>query len=125
MAVWHKRSMTKKTGGKTRRYRKSRKYDLGSEFSEPEVGDQRIRVIRTRGGNNKSRVKRSETVNLAVDGEVKKAEIEQVLENPANPNFVRRSLLTKGTIVDTSEGKAKITSRPGQNGVVNAVPVEE
>lgn len=125
MAVWHKRSMTKKTGGKTRRYRKSRKYDLGSEFSEPEVGDQRIRVVRTRGGNDKSRVKRSETVNLAVDGEVKKADIEQVLENPANPNFVRRSLLTKGTIVKTSEGKAKITSRPGQNGVVNAVPVEE
>ncbi len=125
MAVWHKRSMTKKTGGKTRRFRKSRKYDLGSEFSEPEVGDQRIRVVETRGGNTKSRVKRSNTVNLAVDGEVKKAEIEQVLENPANPNFVRRSLLTKGTIVDTSEGKARITSRPGQNGVVNAVPVEE
>ncbi|QKQ98049.1 30S ribosomal protein S8e [Candidatus Nanohaloarchaea archaeon] len=125
MAVWHKRSMTKKTGGKTRRYRKSRKYDLGSEFSEPEVGEQRITVKDARGNTTKVRAKRSETVNLAEDGEVKKAEIEAVVENPANPNFVRRSLLTEGTIVETSEGKAKITSRPGQNGVVNAVPVEE
>ena len=125
MAVWHKRSMTKKTGGKTRRYRKSRKYDLGSEFSEPEVGEQRIRVIDTRGSTTKTRVKRSNTVNLAKDGEVTKVEIEDVVENPANPNFVRRSLLTKGTVVETSEGKARITSRPGQNGVVNAVPVEE
>lgn len=125
MAVWHKRSMTKKTGGKTRRYRKSRKYDLGSEFSEPEVGEQRIKVKDVRGGNTKNRVKRTETVNLAVDGEVKEVEIEDVVENPANPNFVRRSLLTKGTVIQTPEGKARVTSRPGQEGVVNASLVEE
>lgn len=125
MAVWHKRSMTKKTGGKTRRYRKSRKYDLGSDFSEPEVGEQRVISKKTRGGNKKSRVRRGDTVNLAVDGEVKQVEIEDVLENEANPNFVRRSLLTKGTVIETSEGQARVTSRPGQNGVVNAKLVEE
>jgi hypothetical protein len=77
MAVWQDRSQTKKTGGKTRSYRKSRKYDLGSKFSEPEVGEQRVIVKDTRGGNQKSVAKRSETVNLSVNGEVKKAESRQ------------------------------------------------
>lgn len=124
MAVWHRRSQTKKTGGRTRPYRKSRKYDLGSEFSKPEVGEQRIQQKRTRGGDQKNVVKRSETVNLAVDGEVKQVEIQSVEDNPANPNYVRRSLLTRGTVIDTEEGGAVITSRPGQDGVVNAKLVE-
>lgn len=124
MAIWHSRSHTKKTGGKTRPYRKSRKYDKGEQFAETEVGEDSVNIKRVRGGNVKRVVKRTETVNLAEDGEVKTAEIERVVENPANPNFVRRSLLTKGTVVETSEGRAKITSRPGQDGVVNAVPVE-
>jgi len=121
MAVWQDRSQTKKTGGKTRSYRKSRKYDLGSKFSEPEVGENKVIVKETRGGNKKSVAKRSETVNLSVDGEVTKAEIESVESNDANPNYVRRSMLTKGTVIQTSEGEARITSRPGQDGVVNAV----
>ncbi len=124
MAVWHTRSETKKTGGRTRPYRKSRKHDLGSQFSETEVGESRVRTVETRGGNQKSVVRRSETVNLAVDGEVKKVEIESVEDNPANPNFVRRSLLTKGTVIDTPKGEARITSRPGQDGVINAELLE-
>ena len=125
MAVWHKSSDRKKTGGRTRPYRKSRKYDLGSQFSEPEVGEKRVEKRRTRGGNRKNVVKRSETVNLAVDGEVKQVEIDSVESNPANPNYVRRSLLTKGTVIETSEGTAVVTSRPGQHGVVNAKLVDE
>ncbi|MFP4230132.1 MAG: 30S ribosomal protein S8e [Candidatus Nanohaloarchaea archaeon] len=124
MAVWQDRSQTKKTGGKTRSYRKSRKHDLGSKFSEPEVGEKKVIVKDTRGGNQKSVAKRSSTVNVAVNGEVKKAEIESVEENPANPNFVRRSMLTQGTVVETTEGKAEITSKPGQEGTVNAKLIE-
>lgn len=125
MAVWHNRSETKKTGGRKRPYRKSRKYDLGSKFSASEVGEQRIETKDTRGGNQKAVARRTETVNLAVDGEVKEVEIESVEDNPANPNYVRRSLLTKGTVIETPEGRARITSRPGQDGVVNATVIEE
>lgn len=125
MAIWHKQSgKRKKTGGRKRRNRKNRKSDLGSEFSEPEVGEKRIEKRETRGGNKKNVVKRAEKVNLAKDGEVEQVEIESVEENPANPNFVRRSLLTKGTVIRTSEGEAVITSRPGQDGMVNAKLVE-
>jgi len=124
MAVRHDRSLTKKSGGKTREYRKSKKYDLGSEFTSPELGEERIVKREGRGNTSKNTVKRTESVNLSANGEVKKTEIESVLENPANANYVRRSLLTKGTVIKTEEGKARITSRPGQDGVVNAVLVE-
>ncbi len=125
MAVRHDRSSTKKSGGKTRSYRKSKKYDLGSEFSSPKLGEKKVRAKDARGGNEKQVVRKDNTANLSVDGEVKNVEIEAVLENPANSNYVRRSLLTKGTIVRTEEGKARITSRPGQDGVINAKLMEE
>ncbi|MFB6241685.1 MAG: 30S ribosomal protein S8e [Candidatus Nanosalina sp.] len=126
MAVRHDRSETKKSGGKTRSYRKSKKYDLGSEFSSPKLGDDRKVELKDARGNTVKRVVRKEaTANLSVDGEVKNVDIEAVLENPANDNYVRRSLLTKGTIVRTEEGKARITSRPGQDGVINAELIEE
>ena len=125
MAVRHDRSSTKKSGGKTRSYRKSKKYDLGSEFSSPKLGETKVEKKDTRGNTSKHVVRRDNKVNLSVDGEVKNVEIEAVLENPANDNFVRRSLLTKGTVIRTSEGKARITSRPGQEGVINAKLIEE
>ena len=46
-----------------------------------------------------------------------------VTENPANKNYVRRNYLTKGAVVTTELGKAKITNRPGQDGCINAVLV--
>jgi len=119
MAIWHRQTGRKKTGGRTRPNRKSRKYDLGSEFSATKLGPQKVVKNDTRGGNSKNVVKKTESINLATDDGVVSAEIESVEDNPANPNFVRRSLLTKGAVVQTSEGEAKITSRPGQDGVVN------
>ncbi len=72
------------------------------------------------------RVVGSRIANLSDnEGNVTKVEIETVLENPANPNYVQRNILTKGAIISTEKGKAKITSRPGQDGVVNAVLIEE
>lgn len=124
MANWQKRSLTKKTGGKTRRFRKSKKFERGSEFTATEVGEERTETEDARGNTVKCRVRRSEEVNLAKNGEVVRTGIESVVDNPANQNYVRRSLLTKGTIVQTPEGKAEITSRPGQDGNVNARLVE-
>ena len=45
----------------------------------------------------------------------------EVIENTANPNYVRQNIITKGSVIETEKGKAKVTSRPGQHGVVNAV----
>ena len=47
--------------------------------------------------------------------------IKTISGNPANRHFIRRNIMTKGAIIETEKGKARITSRPGQDGVVNAV----
>ena len=70
----------------------------------------------------------SENKINVVDPESNKSEtveIITVLENSADPNYVRRNIITKGAIVETSAGKAKVTSRPGQDGVLNGVLVTE
>ena len=47
-----------------------------------------------------------------------------VLDNSANSHFIRRNIVTKGAIVETELGQVRITSRPGQNGIVNGVLIE-
>ena len=51
-------------------------------------------------------------------GKTQVTDILGVVENNANPNYVRRNIITKGAVVETPEGNAKVTSRPGQDGVV-------
>ena len=40
-------------------------------------------------------------------------------------SYVRRNIITKGAIVKTEAGLVKITSRPGQDGTLNGILVEE
>ena len=54
-------------------------------------------------------------------GKTEKAEILRVVKNPANVDYDRRGVITKGTIIETPLGTARVTSRPGQKGSVNAV----
>lgn len=125
MSTRHTRSRRKSTGGRIRRLRKPRKYQQGGEFAASTLGEEMVERTDSRGNRKKLRVKRTGKVNLAVDGEVETADIEAVMKNPANPDYVRRDILTRGTLVRTDKGTARITSRPGQEGTVNAVLVEE
>ena len=54
-----------------------------------------------------------------------KVKILHVKENPANPHFVRMGVITKGAIIETELGLAKVVSRPGQTGAVNALLIEK
>lgn len=121
----HTRSTRKATGGRRRPSRKVRKHEEGGDPTETTLGDPEVRAQDARGSREKQRVKRVDTVNLATGDTVEPAPIESVLENPANPDFVRRDIITKGTIVETDQGRARITSRPGQDGTVNAVLLDE
>ena len=51
----------------------------------------------------------------------KPAKIITVRENPANPNYVQRNIVTKGAILETELGLVRVISRPGQDGVLNGV----
>ncbi len=127
MATWKGKSKRKITGGRRRYARKKKKFEIGPDFQPAVVSENNLnKSIKTRGRNQKTRVVYSKFANLSdLEGNVKKVKIETVLENPANPNYVQRNILTKGAIISTPEGKARITSRPGQDGVVNAVLIEE
>jgi len=58
-------------------------------------------------------------------GKSSKSKLLRVIRNPANVDYQRRGVITKGAIVDTELGQARVTSRPGQDGVINAILVEK
>jgi len=123
---WQGESVRKVTGGRRRPAVMKRRADIGRAPADTHINEDRRRIIRTYGGNEKSRALRANFANVTnpANGETKKAKIETVEANGANPNYVRRNLLTKGAIIRTEIGRARIMSRPGQDGVINAVLLE-
>lgn len=127
MPLWHGPSKRAPSGGRRVRHRKKRLREIGRETSPTRIDeDERVKA-RVHGGGEKVRAVSVEEANVTdpETGETGPAEIETVVENPANPHFVRRNFITKGAVVETEAGRARVTSRPGQDGTVNAVLVEE
>ncbi len=120
----HGRSTRKRTGGRRRPVRGRRKHEIGSEPTETTVGDLTLKTVAARGNEEKTRALRTNVATVADGGETMQATITDVVENPANPNYARRNIITKGAIIQTDAGQARVTSRPGQSGQVNAVLIE-
>ena len=76
------------------------------------------------GGKRKVAASKIAYANIIVEGKSKKMRIKNVVENPANRHFARENIITKGAIIETEAGKARITSRPGQNGVANGILIK-
>ena len=123
MAVIHGRSKRKASGGRFKVHRKKRKHEIGRDPIEIRLGNEKKKTVRTRGGNSKLRLLHTEHANVLnkSDNSYTKLKIQSVKENKANKDFVRRNVVTKGAIIETEKGLAKVTSRPGQDGIVNAV----
>ena len=121
------RSKCKPSGGKVNKARKKKKRDFGRDFIPMKVGDTKRNVMKKRGSIRKAMLVEGRIVNLTdpETGKTEKSEIITVKENPANPHFVRMNIITKGAIVETKAGLAKITSRPGQSGALNAILVKK
>jgi len=123
MALWQGSSQRSKTGRRIRFHRGKKRFEIGREIHEATIGKPSVKAINGRSNILKFAVK---TTNVAhvVDPETHKAtktDILSVIDNPANINYIRRNIITKGAIINTSLGHARVTSRPGQSGVVNAV----
>jgi small subunit ribosomal protein S8e len=114
-----------KTGGRVARPAKKRKHELGREPTETTLGSPRFRVVDSRGNERKVRALSTDVANVADGGDTQRAEIEDVVRNDADPNFVRRNIITKGAVIETDVGQARVTSRPGQTGRVDAVALDE
>lgn len=116
--------MVKPSGGLKKHYRKKRLYEKGSQPTMSKLGSKRrIRNDRVTGAATKLRVLQTAVANV-YDPAAKKfavAKIKTVSNNPANRYFTRANIITRGAILDTELGKAKVTNRPGQDGVVNAI----
>lgn len=125
MVITHGRSKRKKTGSRYKDVLSKRMHAKGNKPVFTKLGNRKLKSVRTIGGNIKTKLLSSDYVNLYNPKERKhiKAKITGIMENPANRHFVRRNIMTKGAVIDTDKGKAKITNRPGQEGTVNAVLV--
>jgi small subunit ribosomal protein S8e len=116
----------KLTGGRKVAMRGRRKFEIDRYPNEPVAGPTQIVVRRTRGNNNKIAFKTAEFANV-IDQEnknVTKSKILRVTKNPANKDYERRGVISKGAIIEVENGAAKVVSRPGQDGVVNAILVK-
>ena len=123
MVVIQGKSKKKESGAPYKSFRRKRTYEKGSLPTLTKLGEKKSKTVRTRGGNKKTIYRQADHVNLYVPKENKfyRVTIKAIVENAANRHFVRRNVLTKGSIIDTEKGKARITSRPGQHGTMNAI----
>ena len=98
MAKWHGISRRKPSGGRLKRpnrYRGKRKTEISSEEQLAFVGDTDSRKnYRKRAGSQTVRSLSVNSVNISTkDGKTVRATVKSVVENDADPNYVRRCLL--------------------------------
>jgi len=117
---------SKITGGRRHPLRTRRKYEIDRYPNEPINGAQVTITRRVRGNNRKTALKTIDFVNLSTgDAKVKKTKILKVLDNATNNDYKRRGIITKGAILEVQEGKCRVVTKPGQNGIVNAILLKE
>ncbi len=125
MTVYQGKSRKKFTGGKLHSKRSNRRFEAGREPTLTRLGDDSRKVLRTYGGNQKATLMRGNQISVydPKSGSTKFTKIITVKENPANPHYVQRNIMNRGTVVETELGMARITSRPGQSGTISSVLV--
>ncbi|ABR54861.1 ribosomal protein S8e [Methanococcus vannielii SB] len=128
MAIWQGTSKRKSTGAKLRLVTKKHKREMGRPAVETHISAViKRKIVRCRGANLKVKLEKTNYANVfdQVNKVCKKVLVTKVIDNKANKHYIRRNVITKGAIIETEMGKAKVTSRPGQDGVVNAVLLSE
>jgi small subunit ribosomal protein S8e len=126
--AWHDTlTKRKKTGGKKRAYRSHRIKEQGRQPVETLFGETKRKKVNGLSRISKVKLVKAEYVNISnlETGKTERLKILDVVRNPANADYNRRGVITKGTIVRTEKGLAKIVSRPGQEGSLSAVVYEE
>lgn len=103
--------------------RGKRKYEQGTYPAETTLGEPKRKSTRGFGGNTKIKLltEKYASVTDVKSGKTEKAEILRVIKNRANVDYNRRGVITKGAEIETSIGTARVTSRPGNDGVINAI----
>ena len=125
MSYFQGRDKKKPTGGRLHTRREKKRFELGSPPTETALGIKADakKVTRVSGGNSKIRLDEAAFVNVTnpKDNSSKKVKLLKVKNNPSNVDYARRGIITKGAVVETELGDARVTSRPGQDGMLNAI----
>lgn len=125
MSYFQGRDKKKPTGGRLHYSREKKRHELGSPPTETALGTKsdEKKATRSCGGNSKVRLDEAAFVNVTnpKDNSTKKVKLLKVKNNPSNVDYARRGVITKGALVETELGDARVTSRPGQDGMLNAV----
>src|ERR1051325_8438347 len=103
----------KYTGGRIIAMRSRRKFEIDSYPNEAVMGSNIQVTRRVRGDNNKTALKTVEFANVSNQE-----------ENKTTKSKILR-VIKKGTIIETELGLARVVSRPGQVGLVNAVQMKK
>lgn len=127
MARSQARSKRKYTGKKYKYFHKKRKRELNRPSIETQIGQEKKKKQRTLGGNSKLKLFSSTFINVTdlTTNKTSKVKILKFESNAASKDFNRRHILTKGAIVETELGKARISSRPGQHGILNGILISQ
>lgn len=117
----------KYTGGRKIAMRGRRKFEIDRYPNEAVIGSNLKVTRRVRGNNNKTALKTVEFANISNPEENKttKSKILRVIKNAANKDYERRGVITKGTVIETELGLARVVSRPGQVGLINAIQLKK
>ncbi len=122
--MWHS-ALTKRkiTGGRRKPYRTKRAIEAGGYPTETGLGESIRKIKKMYGSEKKIKLLKEKYVNISISrtGKTEKVIIDKIVENTANIDYNRRKVITRGAVIETSLGKAIITSRPGQDGVLNAI----
>jgi len=127
LARSQERSRRKYTGKKYKHFHKKRKRNLERPSIETQIGGEKKKKQRTLGGNYKLKLFSSNFINVTDlnTNKTSKVKILKFDSNAASKDINRRHVLTKGAIIETELGKVRISSRPGQHGILNGILISE
>ena len=116
----------KVSGGRKVALRGRRKFEIDRYPNEATLGPLDIVSRKVRGRNIKTAFKAVDFANITDPASNKtiKAKIIRVSKNNANKDYERRGVISKGAVLETEGGLARVLSRPGQHGTVNAIAIK-
>lgn len=122
----HMRVGRKITGGKYHKQRKKKLYELDKQPRIVKLGETKKKRLKVRAGGFKTVLLSANIANVLdkKTGKTKKSKIKNVLETPNNKFLARQNIITKGAIIETEAGKARVTNRPSQESNVNAILID-
>lgn len=133
MVQWHTKSRRKTSGGlrRTVNARDKKLAERGGDKALTQLADShqepRHKKVKAMGGTTKVKSLRVKKANITDRAKKKTSqwEITTVKQNLADRLFVRRNIITQNAVLEVKNGNqtgfARVTSRPGQDGNVNAV----